>query len=97
MVGARLRESSVAVSSGGRSGATDVSAVPSDREKWGEREIEMIIRMKAERVKFQYIAVRPILRTHRSPSTDAILGRPAQGCACGRQDIIDIICCGFKG
>lgn len=50
--------SSSSSSAGSRGGATDISAVPSDHEKWGEGEIAMIIRMRAERVAFRYIAVR---------------------------------------
>ncbi|POS79493.1 hypothetical protein DHEL01_v202115 [Diaporthe helianthi] len=55
---AAVTVSSSSSPSGRSSGGTDISAVPSDHEKWGEEEVEMIIRMRAERVGFRYIAER---------------------------------------
>lgn len=49
------RASSV-VSSSAR---TDISAIPSNHEKWPEEETKLLIKMRAERIGFRYIAVMP--------------------------------------
>lgn len=47
---------SVASSSSPRA---DISAIPSDHEKWCESETRLLIKLRAERVGFKYIVVRP--------------------------------------
>lgn len=37
---------------------TDISAIPSDHEKWSESETRLLIKLRAERVGFKYIVVR---------------------------------------
>lgn len=37
---------------------TEISAIPSDHEKWSESETRLLIRLRAERVGFKYIVVR---------------------------------------
>lgn len=40
------------------SARTDISAVPSDHEKWNETETALLIKLRAESLGFRYIAVR---------------------------------------
>lgn len=49
------RAPSVAGSSSAR---TDISAVPSDHEKWAESEVRLLIKLRAERVAFKDIVVK---------------------------------------
>lgn len=37
---------------------TEISAIPSDHEKWSESETRLLIKLRAERVGFKYIVVR---------------------------------------
>lgn len=48
---------------------TDISAIPSDHEKWAESEIKLLIKLRSEMIGFRDIAVRP------DPSA-GILSRP---------------------
>lgn len=60
------------------SARTDISAIPSNHEKWTEGEIELLINLRAEKVGFKYIAVSAANHRLQLSAVQVLMVRPAQ-------------------
>lgn len=69
---------------------TNISAIPSNHEKWTDGEIELLINLRAEKVGFRYIAVsdpQPSVamvwfpKANGQTSSGSVSGKEPKGCA----------------